>query len=137
MAPELFRYVGDSTIRGITRLTGTLLVATVAMTLFLISTWWVLIRMVCPRIELMAVWISGSYLAGVSLLTLVLLDGWVIRLDTRVVGVSLTVTMLVSLSAEVTILMRTQIFAVEPTKGGSADRSWSRRRFNFGRQQRW
>ena len=68
-------------------------------------------------------WMGGGYLARISLLALVLLGGRVIGLDTRVIGVSLIVAVLVSLFAEVTVLTRARILAVEPMKGGPTGRS--------------
>ena len=97
VALELLWCVGGGMTGGVARPTGTFPVAAVATALLLASTWWVL--------------------------ALALLGGRVIGLDTRVIGVSLIVAVLVSLFAEVTVLTRARILAVEPMKGGSTGRS--------------
>ena len=116
VALELLWCVGGGMTGGVARPTGTFPVAAVATALLLASTWWVLARMVRSGMGLMAAWMGGGYLARISLLALVLLGG-------RVIGVSLIVAVLVSLFAEVTVLTRARILAVEPMKGGSTGRS--------------
>ena len=123
VALELLWCVGGGMTGGVARPTGTLPVAAVATALLLASTWWVLARMVRSGMGLMAAWMGGGYLARISLLALALLGGRVIGLDIRVIGVSLIVAVLVSLFAEVTVLTRARILAVEPMKGGSTGRS--------------
>ena len=123
VALELLWCVGGGMTGGVARPTGTFPVAAVATALLLASTWWVLAHMVRSGMGLMAAWMGGGYLARISLLALVLLGGRVIGLDTRVIGVSLIVAVLVSLFAEVTVLTRARILAVEPMKGGSTGRS--------------
>ena len=69
------------------------------------------------------VWVAGGYLGKIALLAMGLLGGRALGCDTRVIGVSLIVAILVGMFAEVTVLTRARILAVEPMKGGPTGRS--------------
>ena len=101
---------------------GTLLAAAGATTLLLAATWWFLDRMVHSDTGGLVVWVAGGYLGKIALLAMGLLGGRALGCDTRVIGVSLIVAILVGMFAEVTVLTRARILAVEPKKDESADR---------------
>ena len=102
---------------------GTLLAAVTTTTLLLAATWWFLDRMVHSDTGGLVVWVAGGYLGKIALLAMGLLGGRALGCDTRVIGVSLIVAILVGMFAEVTVLTRARILAVEPMKGGSTGRS--------------
>lgn len=101
---------------------GTLLAAVVTTTLLLAATWWFLDRMVHSDTGGLVVWVAGGYLGKIALLAAGLLGGRALGCDTRVIGVSLIVAILVGMFAEATVLAQARILAVEPKKGESADR---------------
>ena len=101
---------------------GTLLIAVVTTTLLLAATWWFLDRMVHSDTGTLVAWMAGGYLGKVALLAVGLLGGRALGCDTRVIGVSLIVAILVGMFAEATVLAQARILAVEPKKGESADR---------------
>ena len=101
---------------------GTLLAAVVTTTLLLAATWWFLDRMVHSDTGGLVVWVAGGYLGKIALLAAGLLGGRALGCDTRVIGVSLIVVILVGMFAEATVLAQARILAVEPKKGESADR---------------
>ena len=101
---------------------GTLLAAVGATTLLLAATWWFLDRMVHSDTGTLVAWMAGGYLGKVALLAVGLLGGRALGCDTRVIGVSLIVAILVGMFAESTVLAQARILAVEPKKGESADR---------------
>ena len=102
---------------------GTLLAAVGTTTLLLAASWWFLDRMVHSDTGGLVVWVAGGYLGKIALLAMGLLGGRALGCDTRVIGVSLIVAILVGMFAEVTVLTRARILAVEPMKGGSTGRS--------------
>ena len=101
---------------------GTLLAAVGTTTLLLAATWWFLDRMVHSDTGGLVVWVAGGYLGKIALLAAGLLGGRALGCDTRVIGVSLIVAILVGMFAEATVLAQARILAVEPKKGESADR---------------
>ena len=101
---------------------GTLLAAVVTTTLLLAATWWFLDRMVHSDTGGLVVWVAGGYLGKIALLAAGLLGGRALGCDTRVIGVSLIVAILVGMFAEATVLAQARILAVEPKKGEPADR---------------
>ena len=101
---------------------GTLLAAAAATTLLLAATWWFVDRMVHSDTGGLVVWVAGGYLGKIALLAVGLLGGRALGCDTRVIGVSLIVAILVGMFAEATVLAQARILAVEPKKGESADR---------------
>ena len=101
---------------------GTLPAAAAATTLLLAATWWFVDRMVHSDTGGLVVWVAGGYLGKIALLAVGLLGGRALGCDMRVIGVSLIVAVLVSLFAEVTVLTRARILAVEPMKGGPTGR---------------
>lgn len=101
---------------------GTLLIAVVTTTLLLAATWWFLDRMVRSDTGGLVAWVAGGYLGKIALLAVGLLGGRALGCDTRVIGVSLIVAILVGMFAEATVLAQARILAVEPKKGDSADR---------------
>jgi len=101
---------------------GTLLAAVVTTTPLLAATWWFLDRMVHSDTGGLVVWVAGGYLGKIALLAAGLLGGRALGCDTRVIGVSLIVAILVGMFAEATVLAQARILAVEPKKGESADR---------------
>ena len=102
---------------------GTLLAAVGTTTLLLAASWWFLDRMVHSDTGGLVVWVAGGYLGKIALLAMGLLGGRALGCDTRVIGVSLIVAVLVGMFAEVTVLTRARILAVEPMKGGPTGRS--------------
>ena len=101
---------------------GTLLAAVGTTTLLLAATWWFLDRMVHSDAGGLVAWVAGGYLGKIALLAVGLLGGRALGCDTRVIGVSLIVAILVGMFAEATVLAQARILAVEPKKGESADR---------------
>ena len=101
---------------------GTLPVAAGSTTVLLAATWWFLDRMVHSDTGGLVVWVAGGYLGKIALLAVGLLGGRALGCDTRVIGVSLIVAILVGVFAEATVLAQARILAVEPKKGESADR---------------
>ena len=101
---------------------GTLLAAVAATTLLLAATWWFLDRMVHSDTGGLVVWVAGGYLGKIALLAVGLLGGRALGCDTRVIGVSFIVAILVGMVAEATVLSQARILAVEPKKGESEDR---------------
>ena len=102
---------------------GTLLAAVGTTTLLLAATWWFLDRMVHSDTGTLVAWMAGGYLGKVALLAVGLLGGRALGCDTRVIGVSLIVAILVGMFAESTVLAQARILAVEPKKSDPADRS--------------
>ena len=102
---------------------GTLLAAAGSTTVLLAATWWFLDRMVRSGMGALVVWVAGGYLGKIALLAVGLLGGRALGCDTRVIGVSLIVAILVGMFAEATVLAQARILAVEPKRGGSTDRS--------------
>ena len=100
---------------------GTLLAAAGATTLLLAATWWFVDRMVHSDTGGLVVWVAGGYLGKIALLAVGLLGGRALGCDTRVIGVSLIVAILVGMFAEATVLAQARILAVEPKKDDSAD----------------
>ena len=100
---------------------GTLLIAVVTTTLLLTATWWFLDRMVRSDTGGLVAWVAGGYLGKIVLLAVGLLGGRALGCDTRVIGVSLIVAILVGMFAEATVLAQARILAVEPKKGDSVD----------------
>ena len=92
-----------------------------AVTLLLAATWWFLDRMVHSDTGGLVVWVAGGYLGKIALLAMGLLGGRALGCDTRVIGVSLIVAILVGMFAEATVLAQARILAVEPKKGDSVD----------------
>ena len=101
---------------------GTLLAAVGATTLLLAATWWFLDRMVRSGMGTLVAWMAGGYLGKVAILAVALLGGRALGCDTRVIGVSLIVAILVGMFAESTVLAQARILAVEPKKGDSEGR---------------
>ena len=122
VALELLWCVGGGMTGGVARPTGTFPVAAVATALLLASTWWVLVRMVRSGTGGLVVWVAGGYLGKIALLAVGLLGGRALGCDTRVIGVSLIVAILVGMVAEATVLSQARILVVEPNKDDSADR---------------
>ena len=102
---------------------GTLLAAVVTTTLLLAATWWFLDRMVHSDTGGLVVWVAGGYLGKIALLAAGLLGGRALGCDTRVIGVSLIVAILVGMFAEATVLAQARILAVEPMTDDSTDAS--------------
>ena len=94
----------------VTQPLGTLLAAVGTTTLLLAASWWFLDRMV------------HSDTGKIALLAVGLLGGRALGCDTRVIGVSLIVAILVGMVAEATVLAQARILVVEPKKDDSADR---------------
>ena len=105
----------------VTQPLGTLLVAVVTTTLLLTATWWFLDRMVHSDTGSVVAWVAAGYLGKIALLAVGLLGGRALGCDTRVIGVSLIVAILVGMFAEATVLAQARILAVEPKKDDSAD----------------
>ena len=95
--------------------------------------YWVLLIVLVAVIALTAVpaftvtgglvaWVAVGYLGKIALLAVGLLGGRALGCDTRVIGISLIVAILVGMFAEATVLAQARILAVEPKKGESADR---------------
>lgn len=101
---------------------GTLLAAVGTTTLLLAATWWFLDRMIHSDTGTLVAWMAGGYLGKVALLAVGLLGGRALGCDTRVIGVSLIVAILVGMFAESTVLAQARILAVEPKKSDPADR---------------
>lgn len=102
---------------------GTLPVAAGATTVLLAATWWFLARMVRSGTGLLVVWVLSGYLGKIAILAAALLGGRALGLDTKVIGLSLIVVILVGMLAEATVLAQARILAVEPMSGDSARRS--------------
>ena len=100
---------------------GTLLAAVGTTTLLLAATWWFLDRMVHSDTGSVVAWVAAGYLGKIALLAVGLLGGRALGCDTRVIGVSLIVAILVGMFAESTVLAQARILAVEPKKDDSAD----------------
>ena len=100
---------------------GTLLAAVVTTTLLLAASWWFLDRMVHSDTGSVVAWVAAGYLGKIALLAVGLLGGRALGCDTRVIGVSLIVAILVGMFAEATVLAQARILAVEPKKDDSAD----------------
>ena len=100
---------------------GTLLAAVVTTTLLLAASWWFLDRMVHSDTGSVVAWVAAGYLGKIALLAVGLLGGRALGCDTRVIGVSLIVAILVGMFAEATVLAQARILAVEPEKDDSAD----------------
>ena len=101
---------------------GTLLAAVTTTTLLLVASWWFLDRMVHSDTGGLVAWVAGGYLGKIALLAVGLLGGRALGCDTRVIGISLIVAILVGMFAEATVLAQARILAVEPKKDESADR---------------
>ena len=101
---------------------GTLLAAVGTTTLLLAASWWFLDRMVHSDTGGLVAWVAGGYLGKIALLAVGLLGGRALGCDTRVIGISLIVAILVGMFAEATVLAQARILAVEPKKDKSADR---------------
>ena len=101
---------------------GTLLTAVGTTTLLMTASWWFLDRMVRSETGGLVAWVAGGYLGKIALLAVGLLGGRALGCDTRVIGVTLIVAILVGMFAEATVLAQARILAVEPKKGESADR---------------
>ena len=102
---------------------GTLLVAVVTTTLLLVATWWFLDRMVHSDTGGLVVWVAGGYLGKIALLAVGRRGGRALGCDTRVIGVSLIVAILVGMFAEATVLAQARILAVEPKSRDSVGRT--------------
>ena len=100
---------------------GTLMCAAGSTMVLLAATWWFLDRMVHSDTGTLVAWMAGGYLGKVALLAVGLLGGRALGCDTRVIGVSLIVAILVGMFAESTVLAQARILAVEPKKDDSAD----------------
>ena len=100
---------------------GTLLAAVGTTTLLLAASWWFLDRMVHSDTGSVVAWVAAGYLGKIALLAVGLLGGRALGCDTRVIGVSLIVAILVGMFAEATVLAQARILAVEPKKDDSAD----------------
>ena len=100
---------------------GTLLAAAGSTTVLLAATWWFLDRMVHSDTGSVVAWVAAGYLGKIALLAVGLLGGRALGCDTRVIGVSLIVAILVGMFAEATVLAQARILAVEPKKDDSAD----------------
>ena len=101
---------------------GTLLAAVGTTTLLLAASWWFLDRMVHSDTGSVVAWVAAGYLGKIALLAVGLLGGRALGCDTRVIGVSLIVAILVGMFAESTVLAQARILAVEPKKGDSEGR---------------
>ena len=101
---------------------GTLLAAVGTTTLLLAATWWFLDRMVRSGMGTLVAWMAGGYLGKVAILAVALLGGRALGCDTRVIGVSFIVAILVGMFAEATVLAQARILAVEPKKDEPAGR---------------
>ena len=101
---------------------GTLLAAVGTTTLLLAASWWFLDRMVHSDTGGLVAWVAGGYLGKIALLAVGLLGGRALGCDTRVIGISLIVAILVGMFAEATVLSQARILVVEPNKDDSADR---------------
>ena len=106
----------------VTQPLGTLLAAVVTTTLLLAASWWFLDRMVHSDTGSLVAWVASGYLGKIALLAVGLLGGRALGCDTRVIGVSFIVAILVGMVAEATVLSQARILAVEPKKGESEDR---------------
>ena len=102
----------------VTQPLGTLPAAVGTTTLLLAASWWFLDRMVHSDTGSLVAWVASGYLGKIALLAVGLLGGC----DTRVIGVSLIVAILVGMFAEATVLSQARILVVEPKKDDSADR---------------
>ena len=105
----------------VTQPLGTLLAAVGTTTLLLAASWWFLDRMVHSDTGSVVAWVAAGYLGKIALLAVGLLGGRALGYDTRVIGVSLIVAILVGMFAEATVLAQARILAVEPKKDDSAD----------------
>ena len=102
---------------------GTLPVAAGSTTVLLAATWWFLDHMVRSSMGALVAWMAGGYLGKVAILAVALLGGRALGLDSRVIGVSLIVAILVGMFSEATVLTQAPILAVEPMNGDSTDDS--------------
>ena len=102
---------------------GTLLAAVGTTTLLLAATWWFLDHMVRSSMGALVAWMAGGYLGKVAILAVALLGGRALGLDSRVIGVSLIIAILVGMFSEATVLTQAPILAVEPMNGDSTDDS--------------
>ena len=102
---------------------GTLPVAAGSTTVLLAATWWFLDHMVRSSTGALVAWMAGGYLGKVAILAVALLGGRALGLDSRVIGVSLIVAILVGMFSEATVLTQAPILAVEPMNGDSTDDS--------------
>ena len=105
----------------VTQPLGTLPAAVGTTTLLLAASWWFLDRMVHSDTGSLVAWVASGYLGKIALLAVGLLGGRALGCDTRVIGVSLIVAILVGMFAEATVLAQARILAVEPKKDDSAD----------------
>ena len=105
----------------VTQPLGTLPAAVGTTTLLLAASWWFLDRMVHSDTGSVVAWVAAGYLGKIALLAVGLLGGRALGCDTRVIGVSLIVAILVGMFAEATVLAQARILAVEPKKDDSAD----------------
>ena len=121
-APALWCLIAGS--RGaVARPLGTLPVAAGSTTVLLAATWWFLDRMIHSDTGTLVAWMAGGYLGKVALLAVGLLGGRALGCDTRVIGVSLIIAILVGMFSEATVLTQAPILAVEPMNGDSTDDS--------------
>ena len=102
---------------------GTLLAAAGSTTVLLAATWWFLDRMVRSGMGALVAWMAGGYLGKIALLAVGLLGGRALGCDTRVIGVTLIVAILVGMFAEATVLAQARILAVEPKSRDSVGRT--------------
>ena len=102
---------------------GTLPVAAGSTTVLLAATWWILEHMVRSTRGALVAWMAGGYLGKVAILAVALLGGRALGLDSRVIGVSLIIAILVGMFSEATVLTQAPILAVEPMNGDSTDDS--------------
>ena len=102
---------------------GTLPVAAGSTTVLLTATWWFLDHMVRSSMGALVAWMAGGYLGKVAILAVALLGGRALGLDSRVIGVSLIIAILVGMFSEATVLTQAPIRAVEPMNGDSTDDS--------------
>ena len=102
---------------------GTLLAAVVTTTLLLAASWWFLDRMVHSDTGSVVAWVAAGYLGKIALLAVGLLGGRALGCDTRVIGVSLIVAILVGMFTEATVLAQARILAVEPKSRDSVGRT--------------
>ena len=105
----------------VTQPLGTLPAAVGTTTLLLAASWWFLDRMVHSDTGSLVSWVASGYLGKIVLLAVGLLGGRALGCDTRVIGVSFIVAILVGMFAEATVLAQARILAVEPKKDDSAD----------------